>query len=176
MRKLIVLFLGLMLLALPRAQASVSNMTAQLGVYNTTDSQYGLEVDNANNFIFAPTSSSIKWPGTTASTNVTLTAANSGQTIIFNNGGGTAQSGTTFLLPSATVGLEIAVVADIAKWFYVKPGVGTDTINFSTATAGQRISNSGTAAAGDSITLYCATAGKWSVLDHNGTWAVGPGF
>lgn len=174
MKRIFGLFLSVMLLACGSAFASVSNMTAQLGVYNSTDTAYGLEVDNANQFTFAPTGSSIKWPSTTASTNNTLTTSQSGLVVVFNNGGGTAASGTTFMLPTATVGLEYTIVADIAKWFYVDAQT-TDTINFSTATAGQRISNSATAAAGDSITLYCATVNKWSVVNKSGTWAVGPG-
>lgn len=174
MKKSMILLLGLLLFGLPHADASVSNMTAQLGVYNSTDTQYGLEVDNNNKFVFSPTSASIYYPGSTASTNQTLTAAQSGQTIVFNNGAGTAANGTLFTLPTATVGMYFTIVADVAKWFYVDAQL-TDTINFSTATAGQRVSNSGSAAAGDSIVLACFTANKWSMVDHNGTWAVGPG-
>ncbi len=113
-------------------------------------------------------------PYTTASTNQTLVAAQTGTTIVFNNGAGTAQNGTAFTLPTAAVGMEYTIVADVAKYFFVD-AQGTDTINFSTATAGQRISNSASALAGDSITLFCATANKWSVKSKVGTWAVGPG-
>lgn len=116
----------------------------------------------------------IYYPYTTASTNQTLLASQTGTVLVFNNGAGTATNGTLFTLPTATVGMQFTIVADVAKWFYVDAQT-TDTINFSTASTGQRISNSGSALAGDSITLFCATANKWSVTDHVGTWAVGPG-
>jgi hypothetical protein len=146
--------------------------TATFGDYNSSNA-YRLTADSDGVLTFA-SDTAVKYPYSTASTNQTLTATQSGSTIIFNNGSGVAQNGTTFLLPTAVVGMQFTIVADVAKWFFVD-AQSTDTINFSTATAGQRISNSATAIAGDSITLFCATANKWSVVDHNGTWAVGPG-
>lgn len=170
MRKLIGLFLGLMLLALPRAEASVSNMTSQLGVYNSTDTQYGLEVDNNNLFKFAPTTSSIYYPGVIGgTTNQTLTANQSGQTIILNN---STYDRVIFTLPTAVVGMQYTLVIDVAKNFRVDPQ-NADIINYSTATAGQRIAST-SASKGDSVTLYCAVAGFWSLVDHNGTWVVDP--
>lgn len=116
----------------------------------------------------------IYYPYTTASTNQTLTAAQTGTTIVFNNGATTAANGTMFILPTAAVGMEFTIIADVAKWFYVD-AQSTDTINFSTASAGQRISNVGSGLAGDNITLFCATAGSWSIKSKVGTWSVGPG-
>lgn len=113
----------------------------------------------------------ITYPGTVATTNQTLTAAQTGLTIIFNNSTGVAANGTQYTLPTATVGLDYSVVADTAKWFYLTPQT-TDTINIGAATAGQRIANSGTAAVGDSIEVLCITAGQWSIKSRTGTWAV----
>lgn len=117
---------------------------------------------------------SIVYPGSVATTNQTLTAGQSGYTIVFNNATGVAANGTMFTLPTAVVGLDYQIVADTGKWFYVKPQ-STDIINLVSATTGQRISNSATGAVGDTISLICMTAGQWSVYGRQGTWAVGPG-
>lgn len=113
-------------------------------------------------------------PGSVATTNITLTAAQLGTVIVFNNSTGVAANGTQFTLPTAVVGMQYTVISDTAKFFYIKPA-SADIINFSTATTGQRISNATTAAAGDSITLVCQTAGQWSIQSRIGTWVVGPG-
>lgn len=113
---------------------------------------------------------SIVYPGIVATTNQTLTIGQSGNFIIFNNSTGIAANGTQFTLPTAVVGLMYTVIADTNKWFYLTPQ-SADTINFSTMTAGQRIANSASAAIGDSISVVCMTAGKWSIVDRIGTWA-----
>lgn len=167
MKKLIVLIAGLMFWALPHAYASVSNMTAQLGVYNSTDKQYGLEVDNSNNFIFAPSGASIKYPSSVQTTNFTLTAANSGQIIVFT---GTSNY-TRFTLPTATVGMDIDIVSGVAKYMTITPA-STDTIVLTaTLPQGANISNSGSAAVGDEMELFCAAANTWYVRNQKGTWA-----
>lgn len=166
--KKIILLLGLILLSIPAVShaTSISNMTAQLGVYNTTDNHYGLEVDNSNNFEFSATGASIKWPGSTKTTNYTLTSSDTGKFFVFNG----SSNGTLFTLPTAAVGMQYTVIADSAKWFYIAPQ-STDIINFSTVPTGQRISNTSSAAKGDSISLYCATVNQWSIIDKTGTWA-----
>lgn len=108
-------------------------------------------------------------PGSVATTNTTLDASQVGQVIVFNNSTGVAANGTQFSLPIAVVGMQYTIIADTAKWFYVKPGVG-DIINFSTNAANNRISNKTTAAIGDSITLVCQTANQWSIQAKSGTW------
>ena len=168
MRKLIVLLLGLIFLALPRAEASVSNMTAQLGVYNSTDGTYGLEVDNNNQFHFSQTGSGIWYPGVDATTNVTLTANQSGQTIVQNN---TTYNNVQFTLPTAQVGMTFTFIVDVAKTIKVLPQ-STDTINYSSLTAGQSITNT-SAAKGDHLQLICVSATNWSIVDQGGTWAHG---
>ncbi len=167
MKRLIVaLALGLLLFGLPKASmASVSNLVGQLGVYNTTDSRYGLEVDNLNSFYFSPTGASILWPGTTSTTNQTLTIANSGQVIVMT---GTSDN-TRYTLPTAVVGMRFEIIADVAKILQITPQ-STDTINYSSLTAGQGLKSS-SAAIGDRIALFCAVANKWSVEEMSGTWA-----
>lgn len=113
-------------------------------------------------------------PGFVSTTNLTLDASQTGQIIVFNNSTGVAANGTRYILPTAVIGMQYTIIADTAKWFYVDPA-NADIINFSTATAGQRISNATTAAIGDSITLVCQTAGTWSIQSRVGTWVVGPG-
>lgn len=115
----------------------------------------------------APTS--IYYPGVVATTNSTLSSAQTGNIIIFNNSTGVAANGTMFTLPAATVGLTYTIVADTAKFFYVKPA-SSDIINFSTNAANNRISNKTTAAIGDSVTLTCMTNGQWSIVNRVGTW------
>lgn len=170
-RLLLLLALGTLVFAFPKASmASVSNMSAEMGVYDSTDRAFGLEVDVNNDFTFAPTAASIKWPGTTASTNQTLSATQSGQVIVFNNGAGAAVDGTRFTLPAAVVGLEFTIIADVAKFFRVAPASG-ETINFTSTAAGKRIASS-SAAIGDSITLVCFTTGTWSIKAKSGTFAM----
>lgn len=170
MRKLIVLFLALMLFVIPNAKASISNMTAQLGVYNSTDNTYGLEVDNNNVFHFSQTTSGIYYPGKTKTTNYTLTANESGQTIVFQ---GTSND-THFNLPTAVVGMMYVFIDDTTAFIKVIPATG-DKINFASLLTNNGIQNSSTPAKGDAITLYCAIAGQWSIWEMRNTWVVGPG-
>lgn len=108
----------------------------------------------------------IVYPGTTATTTTTLSNAQSGNIIIFN---GTSNN-TKFTLPAAQLGLDFTVVADSANWFHMVVASG-DIINFSTLVANDGISNSASAAKGDSIELTCQTAGQWSIKNKVGTWA-----
>lgn len=151
-------------------QSFAAVTTATFGDYNSSN-VYRLSANSDGTLTYA-SDSSIMYPYSTASTNQTLTALQSGSIFVFNNGSGTAQSGTQFNLPTAAVGMQYTIVSDIAKWFFVD-SQSTDTIKFSTAVAGNRINNSSSAAAGDSITLFCATANTWSVVSRVGTWAVG---
>lgn len=109
-------------------------------------------------------------PGFVATTNITLDASQVGQVIVFNNSTGVAANGTQFTLPTAVVGMQYTIIADTAKWIYIAPA-STDTINIASSGAGKRISNSGSAAIADSITLVCQTAGTWSIQVKVGTWA-----
>lgn len=137
--------------------------TATFGDYNASN-VYRLKADTDGVLTFAA-DTGIVWPYLTKTTNYTLTAAQSGTTVVFTG----SSNGTMFTLPAATVGLQYAIIADVAKWMYIKPASG-EIINFSTNAANNRISNKTTAAIGDSITLFCATAGQWSSKTRVGTW------
>ncbi len=109
-------------------------------------------------------------PGSVATTNITLTSSQVGTVVVFNNSTGVAASGTQFTLPAAVVGMQFTIIADVAKWIFIAPN-GTDLISIASFLSGKRISNVGTALAGDSITLVCQTAGTWSIQNKVGTWA-----
>ena len=104
-----------------------------------------------------------------ASTDQTLTAAQSGTVLVINNLAGTYVNGATFTLPSAVPKLKYTFVIDVAKIFRLKPASG-EIINFSTDIANSKVKNT-SSAIGDSITVFCSTAGQWSVTEHFGTWA-----
>ncbi len=108
----------------------------------------------------------IIYPGVTQTTNYTLSNAQSGNIIIFNG----SSDNTKFFLPAATLGLDFTVVSDVAKFMHIVVSTG-DIINYSTLVANDGVSNSGSAAKGDSIELVCQTAGQWSIKNKVGTWA-----
>lgn len=151
------------------AQSLFGTTTGTLGNQNSSG-DYAVTVTNDNVVHFAQ-DTGLLFPYTTASTNQTLTAVQTGVTLVFNNGAGTANNLVIFTLPTAAVGMSYSFIADIAKSFRIKPQ-SADIINFSTAVAGSKINNGGSGAAGDAITLFCATAGKWSIKYKVGTWAV----
>ena len=150
------------------AQTNYTTSVATFGDQNSSNN-YRMTATNDGVIRFA-SDTGIIVPYTTASTNSTLTAAQTGTTIVFNNGSGTAQSNTTFTLPTSAVGMQYSFIGDITKYFRVKPASG-EIINYSTAVANSKLKNS-SAAIGDSIIVFCATAGQWSVKAQNGTWAV----
>lgn len=148
-------------------------------LYPTTTGTFGDQNSNKDYRIISTTDgvihvaqdTGVLFPYTTGSTNQTLTAAQTGTTYVFNNGAGTAQGLTIFTLPTSAVGMQYSFISDIAKSFRIKPQ-SADIIDYSTAVAGSKVNNGGSALAGDSITLFCATAGKWSIKNKVGTWTV----
>ncbi len=107
----------------------------------------------------------IYWPYTTATTTTTLVPAQSGTTIVVTP----IQGNTRVNLPAATVGMEYAIVDDAAFSLAVYPATG-ETINFASLAASAGLINSSTPAKGDSLTLFCSVAGKWSVSNMRNTW------
>lgn len=144
--------------------SNVYRLTAYSG--NSSGTQYGYLTYAQDTGLFLPYVAN-------ATTNTTLTAYQSGTTIIFGNGAGVALNGTQYTLPAATVGMEFTIASDVAKWFYVDPN-GTDTIKILNFVAGGRVANISSAAAGDSITLFCGVAGSWTIKAKSGTWAYTP--
>lgn len=179
----LVLVLAAVFLCPRHAGASISNLVGQLGTYSSSCSQYGVEVDKDNNIHYNCVStttfdsgSKVNLTGTvnyggisSNTTSQTLTASQSGQTIIFYG----TQGDTVYTLPTCnSVGLDIDVVAGVAKYFVLKPAA-TDTIVFAALAKGASVSNSATAAVGDEMELQCAWTGGWIVKNMTGTWAAG---
>lgn len=171
-----ILTLAICLLALS-SQAFAVTRTATFGDQNASGN-YRLKADmdtingvNVGYLTFAQDTGIYSPYVSTATTNTTLTAAQTGTTVVFNNGAGVAANATTYTLPASTVGMQFTVVSDVAKYFRLAP-TGTDVFKYSTATTNSKISNSGSALAGDSITVFCSIAGEWSIKDKVGTWGV----
>lgn len=163
-------FLLLVLFVLLCQPVFAANKTATFGDQNSLKA-YRLTATNDGVLTYAQDTGLVMPYLNTATTNTTLLATQSGTVLIFGNGAGAAVNGTTYTLPAATVGLQFTFVSDVAKYFRLAPN-GTDVFNFSTATTNSKLSNSGSALAGDSITIFCGNTGKWSVMDKVGTWAV----
>jgi hypothetical protein len=102
-----------------------------------------------------------------ATTNDTLTAIESGKTIIV-----TSTSTSTFTLPADSLGLEYTLVAGRAVTIKVDPASTGDSIEYLELAGGDRIYNS-SASTGDSIKLICGAANTWYVSNLVGTWADG---
>jgi hypothetical protein len=110
-----------------------------------------------------------------ATTSDTLTAQESGKVIAVNP----ENAGVTFTLPTAAPGMSFKFVqtaghANGSKKFIVNPqdtdylvGVVNST-STSTFAAGDAAISPG--ATGDSITVFCATANYWNVIDRTGTF------
>lgn len=107
----------------------------------------------------------IYYPGAPATTNTTLSSSQSGNIIVFNG----TNNNTKFFAPIAVIGMDYTIVIDTAKYVHIVPNAA-DIINFSTLITGDGISNSASAAKGDSIEIVCQTAGQWSIKNRQGTW------
>ena len=167
MRKLILL-IAVLLSACPQAWAASGDLVSTLGDKNSSN-VHRIGVDNNGLVTFAQ-DTGIKYPYTSGSTNQTLTAAQTGTTFILNNGAGVAAGSPIFTLPTAAVGMKFSFVTDLAMTFRIDPQ-STDTINYASTAAGYRIRNT-SAAIGDSISFFCATANTWSIVSKSGTWAI----
>jgi|GEM_PF-4262464 len=161
MKKLLIAFV-LMLLASP----SFAGLTATLGDKNSSN-VHRVEVDT-DGVVTLAQDTGIKLPYTTATTNTTMTAAQTGTTVVVTP----SANNTRMTLPTAVVGMQYSFVSDGTNYMCVKPQ-STDTISFASLAAGQNLCNSSTPAKGDSITVFCATAGTWSVKSMRNTWAAG---
>lgn len=102
-----------------------------------------------------------------STTNQTLTSAQSGQILVTTN---TLTNNTNIYLPTATVGLNFTFIAGTTKYIVLTPQ-STDTIVFASKTSGQTLSNAGSSAIGDSITIVCVQNTQWQIAAKSGTWA-----
>lgn len=110
----------------------------------------------------------INYPGSTATTNLTLVVGQSGNIIVFNG----AFNDTQFFLPTAVPGLDFAVIDDVTNYIAIIPQ-STDKINIVGSNTGVGIHNISSTTIGNAIELYCVTSGIWSVRDQSGTWTTG---
>lgn len=78
-------------------------------------------------------------------------------------------SGGVYILPTASPGLIYYLTVGSNSTITVDTLTTADTILYASGTAGFGIKNS-TKASGDSLVIYSAKAGFWSVEDHTGTW------
>lgn len=111
-----------------------------------------------------------------ATTNDTITAAESGKTFVVSPVSG---SPVTFTLPTAVAGLNFKFIAGSGhatttlRQFYIDPQ-STDYLivanagTTSTYAAGDKTQSGGIT--GDSIELICTTDGTWIAIDTRGTW------
>ena len=162
---LIVVFALILLFSMPVEATDTTRLgnTNSSGLYRMTIDHEGIVTFQAD--------TGIKFPYQSGTTNDTLTAADSGRTYV------TTAGTTSFVilnLPAATPGLNFPVITGTTHSVYLNPS-GTEIINYASLLAGDAIYNS-SAAKGDSIVLFCVTAGQWEADIHNGTWANGGGF
>lgn len=178
-RKLfLALVMGLILAS--NAHASVANLTSQLGVYNSTDNAYGLESDNQNQFTFSGTSSSIKYPYkviSTANTLTTLTTLDSGKTIVDTGGVTSATAtagafGSKIILPRATPGLEYVIGVNAIVTTTVDTVDTLDSFDNSISGTAAQMGDSlkSTGQAGDTVSVFCARANRWTITAMRGAW------
>ncbi len=152
------------LLSFVLAMPSFAAVTATLGDQNSSGN-YRVQVDSDGVVTFAA-NTGIIFPYEAATTSDTLTAAESGKTFVVTPAAG---SPPTYTLPVAAVGMEFTFVTTNTVSVYLDPN-GTDIFKYASLSAGDRIYNS-SAAAGDTIRVFCATANQWAVTPIAGTWA-----
>lgn len=150
------------------APVFASVVTATMGDTNSSG-EYRVKADSDGVITFAA-DTGIKFPYEAGTTSDTLTAAETGKTIVSS----APTYPPTYTLPAAAVGMEFTFVGTTAVAILIDPD-GTDTIKVGSAAAGQKIYNS-SATVGDSITLFCATANEWAAKTKSGTWAEFSGY
>ncbi len=160
--KRIFLFALLALLAIS-SQGYAAQATATFGDYNASG-VYRMTAD-INGLITFASDTGITWPYVSSTTNTTLTAYQTGTTLVFNG----ASNDTKYQLPAATVGMQYSFVSDSAVSMRVMPATG-EIINYASLAASYGLTNSSTPAKGDHLTLFCATAGQWSVKAMKNSW------
>lgn len=112
---------------------------------------------------------------TAANTPVTILAKQSG-TVFSDLGGVTSDTlagyGSKFTLPRATVGLTYTLTVGSKSYATLDTLDTADTFMFSISGTGFAMGDSmkSTGQAGDSVTVVCTQAGKWSIKDMKASW------
>lgn len=100
----------------------------------------------------------------------TVLASQSGATLTNTGASGTI----TFALPAAVPGMRFNARVSVAQALRLDPN-GTETISLpSTGVPGAAGKYLVADAIGETVMLFCAVAGTWSVLGYTGTWTAEP--
>lgn len=112
---------------------------------------------------------------TTANTAQTLSAVKSG--FYLNDSGGVTSDtlagfGSKWTLPRATVGLKYILTVGSKSYATLDTLDTADTFLFSISGTGLAMGDSikSTGQAGDTVSVVCTTAGKWSITQMKGSW------
>lgn len=174
-RRLILLLLAVVMLA----PLSYAEVTSTFGDQNSSgEYRVKAEFDGTSGYVTYAADTGIKYPYeryTSANTNNTLLAAESGK-VISDTGGGPLTGGvgmcSKHILPTAAPGLEFTFVAATKCTMTVDTADTSDTIEYSISgtllDAGDSIKS--TAQAGDSVTVFSTVANKWQIKAMKGTW------
>lgn len=155
------LLLSLLLLVI--CTPSFAGVTATFGDQNSSG-LYRVAADTDGVVTFQ-SNTGILWPYEAATTSDTLTAYETGKTIV-------ATAAATFTLPTAAPGMQFTVIAGTNKVIALDPASG-DRFYYGANgfwSNGDRIWNT-SSTTGDSVTIFSTTANRWDVRGIVGTWA-----
>lgn len=170
------------LMAVSAPAFAVTETTGTFGDQNSSlEYRMNATYDGTSGVVTFASDTGIKYPYeryTTANTNNTLLAAESGKVIV-DTGGTTAglsmsaNSGCSkHILPTAAPGLEFTFTAGAKCFMTVDTTDTNDLIEYSISgtnlDAGDSIKSTGQA--GDTVTLFSTVANKWSITAMKGTW------
>lgn len=105
----------------------------------------------------------------TATTSSPLQLTTSQVGALVNNGAASSEVG--FVLPVSAPGMKFTFMCTAAAGIRIK-GSGAEQIQITTSTSTATTGYVENTAAGSSLTLACAVAGKWMATSAEGTWTV----
>lgn len=162
------------------AVATTDQITATMGDQNSSG-QYRVQTqfDGTNGYLRFSSDTGIFLPylnyTSVGTTNITLTAAQSGITIT-DSGGTQGPTGVgfcrKFVLPTASPGMQFSFAAGSKCTITVDTADTNDTIMYSISGTGLDAGDSikSTGQAGDSVTLFSTVANQWQVKAMKSTW------
>ena len=158
---------------------AITETTATFGDQNSSgDYRMKAEFDGTSGYVTFARDTGILFPYesyTTASTNNTLLAAESGKTITdFGGASGPTASGacSKHILPRAAPGLQFSFATGSKCTMTVDTVDTSDTILYSISGTGLDAGDSikSTGQAGDSVTVFSTEANKWQIKAMKATW------
>ena len=167
MKRTKILLLALSVVFLFSNIVLAQNVRSTFGNKDSTNI-YAIE-EKSDDIVYFRPSGGYKEPYEKATTSDTLTAAETGKTVVVSS-----STPATFTLPTAAVGASFRFISNTNKVFYVDPQ-STDTIVWSVSSqpmaAGDKLESPG--ATGDSVELFCAESGTWNVAAMRGNFVDG---